>query len=236
MDEAVGVTALVIAHRTCPRHAAENSLAGVAMAGSLGADAVEVDVRVTADGVPVLIHDAKLPQNGGSAVPVRSLPFEEFRRLSRSDDGLPVPTLEGALHVLPAGVVMAIDVKEARAAPPIVGLIEQRAEVRVQLWARSLSVLRYFGRTLPDVDRALLRDTRRASSMPRYVSDAARCGAHAISPRWGLISSELVADAHARGLKVYSMAEDAASQASRLAAGLDGLVTDWPEEARAEVW
>ena len=175
------------------------------MAGALGADAVEVDVRLTGDDVPVLIHDAKFQPDGGS--------------------------LEEALEVLPAGVVMAIDVKEARAAPQVVELVRQVTADRVQVWARSLSVLRRFVEELPDVERALLRDTRRASAMPRYVEDAARCGAHAISPRWVLISRELVAEAHSRGLKVYSMAESAESQASKLAMGLDGVVTDWPEEA-----
>lgn len=48
---------LVIAHRTCPRDAPENSLEGIARATELGADVVEVDVRRTADGVPVLVHD-----------------------------------------------------------------------------------------------------------------------------------------------------------------------------------
>ncbi|MDH3707216.1 MAG: glycerophosphodiester phosphodiesterase, partial [Acidimicrobiia bacterium] len=43
----------VIAHRTCPLDGPENSLAGIATARELGADLVEIDVRRTADGVPV---------------------------------------------------------------------------------------------------------------------------------------------------------------------------------------
>ena len=41
---------LVIAHRACPHYAAENSLDGIARAARLGADAVEIDVRLTRDG------------------------------------------------------------------------------------------------------------------------------------------------------------------------------------------
>jgi hypothetical protein len=40
-----------------------------------------------------------------------------------------------------------------------------------------------------------------------------------------------VAECHSRGLTVYAMARDAASQAEKLECGIDGVVTDWPEEA-----
>jgi len=205
------------------------------MAGALGADAVEVDVRLTADDVPMLIHDARVRPADGAPDRLRTLPFAQVRELRRAADGLPIPTLEEALQALPHDVAMVIDVKEARAARQVVPLAAQLPPGRVRLWARSLSVLQLFARELPEVERALLRDTRRASAMPRYLEDAARCGAHAISPRWRLVTPELVADAHARGLKVFAMAENAESQAAKLAAGLDGVVTDWPEEARAAI-
>ena len=48
---------LVTAHAACMGHAPENTLAGMRKAIELAADAVEVDVRCTADGVPVLLHD-----------------------------------------------------------------------------------------------------------------------------------------------------------------------------------
>jgi glycerophosphoryl diester phosphodiesterase len=54
------VAALVIAHRTCPRDAAENSIAGIREAAKAKADVVEIDVRLTSDGHPVLMHDPSL--------------------------------------------------------------------------------------------------------------------------------------------------------------------------------
>ena len=47
-----------IAHRTAPLDAPENSLAGSVRSGELGADYVEIDVRLTRDGVPVMLHAA----------------------------------------------------------------------------------------------------------------------------------------------------------------------------------
>ena len=49
---------LITAHAACKGHAPENTLAGVRAALDLGADAIEIDVRCTSDGVPVLLHDA----------------------------------------------------------------------------------------------------------------------------------------------------------------------------------
>ena len=51
---------VIIAHRTSPRDAPENSLAGIRRSAELEADYVEIDVRLTRDGVPVMLHDALL--------------------------------------------------------------------------------------------------------------------------------------------------------------------------------
>ncbi len=55
----------IIAHRTCPRHATENSLEGIRKAAELGADGVEIDVQRTLDGVPILMHDKTLWRTAG---------------------------------------------------------------------------------------------------------------------------------------------------------------------------
>ena len=226
----------VIAHRTCPRHEAENSLAGIARAGVLGADGVEIDVRLTRDGVPVLVHDRTLLRIAWLPLPARWLPFRWLRRLRRRDDGRRIPTFAEALEALPEGVVMAIDVKDPRAARPAIAEIRrQGAEERVLLWAQSMAAVRVFGRELPEVERALLRDTRAGAATRRFLADAGRCGADAISAHWDRITPEFVAGAHERDLKVYAMARDARSQAAGVAAGLDGVVTDWPEEALGAV-
>ncbi len=61
---------VIIAHRTSPRDAPENSLAGIARSAELGADYVEIDVRLTRDGVPVMLHDALLLRTTGRPWPV----------------------------------------------------------------------------------------------------------------------------------------------------------------------
>ncbi|MFO0997997.1 MAG: glycerophosphodiester phosphodiesterase family protein [Alphaproteobacteria bacterium] len=96
----------VIGHRGASRRAPENTLAGIRMAARLGIAWVEFDVRLTADGVPVLFHDAMLERttNGCGAVVAHGL--EPLRRLDAGAwfgpafRGERIPTLKEAIEVL----------------------------------------------------------------------------------------------------------------------------------------
>lgn len=121
---------LVIAHRGASGFAPENTLAAFKLALTLEADGVEMDVQLTADGHPVVIHDARVNRTTNGAGSVSSLTLDQLqsldagswfeRRLSRrprlrtmarrisaeADDAFqtfsrePVPTLEAALSLL----------------------------------------------------------------------------------------------------------------------------------------
>ncbi len=140
------------------------------------------------------------------------------------------------LAALPEGVLMAIDVKEVQAAGPVIEEVRRHgARARVMLWAKSMPAVREFASSEPEIERALLRDTWTGRATRKFLADAERCRADAISARWGVITPAFVSEAHERGLRVYAMATDAESQAEKIAAGLDGVVTNWPEEALAAV-
>jgi glycerophosphoryl diester phosphodiesterase len=70
----------IIAHRCGGALAPENSLAGLAIAARLGCRAVEFDVMLTADGVPILIHDETLERTTAGAGRVADLTLAEIRR------------------------------------------------------------------------------------------------------------------------------------------------------------
>lgn len=92
---------LVLAHRGASRQAPENTLDAFAVARTLGADGVELDVRRTADGVPVLSHDPVVEGYGL----VRARPFAPLRAVRPE-----VPTLVEALTAL-RGLVVNIEMK-----------------------------------------------------------------------------------------------------------------------------
>lgn len=114
---------LIVGHRGARARFPENSLPALRHALAAGADAVEIDVRASADDVLVLAHDATLPPGlcraeGGRRLPaglaIRGLSFEALRRFDcgavanprfpaqRAVPGTPIPSLEEVLHLLAA--------------------------------------------------------------------------------------------------------------------------------------
>ncbi|MFJ9869135.1 glycerophosphodiester phosphodiesterase [Streptomyces sp. NPDC101165] len=86
-------TVTAVAHRGAPYRFRENTLDSLRSALDLGADAVEIDVRLTRDGVPVLLHDETLKRLWEHDRPLRSLSADEVRGLTAGG----VPTLAEAL-------------------------------------------------------------------------------------------------------------------------------------------
>lgn len=86
-------TVTAVAHRGDPYRVRENTIDSLRSALHRGADAVEIDVRLTRDGVPVLLHDETLERLWEVDRPLRALSADEARGLT--DGG--VPTLEAAL-------------------------------------------------------------------------------------------------------------------------------------------
>jgi glycerophosphoryl diester phosphodiesterase len=83
---------LVVAHRGASKARAENTQVAFEAAIVAGADAVEFDVRLTADGVPVVIHDATLDRTTDGVGPVSAVTLAELRNVT-------IPTPEGPLEV-----------------------------------------------------------------------------------------------------------------------------------------
>ncbi len=96
----------IIGHRGCAGYAVENSLEAIYTAADMGINWVELDVKLTKDGVPIIFHDDTLERmtNGEGAVAEKTL--AELKELdlaglySESYSSLKIPTLEEALDVL----------------------------------------------------------------------------------------------------------------------------------------
>lgn len=70
---------LVIGHRGASRLAPENTMAAFRLALESGADGVEFDVRLTRDGIPIIIHDDNLRRTGNSTERIAALSLEELK-------------------------------------------------------------------------------------------------------------------------------------------------------------
>ncbi len=94
----------IIAHRGFSAVAPENTLAAFAAAIEHGADAIELDVQLSADGIPVVIHDTKLKRTTGTKGKVFKKTLSELKQLDAGAwfhpqfSGQQIPTLAEALH------------------------------------------------------------------------------------------------------------------------------------------
>jgi glycerophosphoryl diester phosphodiesterase len=224
----------VIAHRTCPLDAPENSLHGIARAAELGADAVELDVRLTKDGVPVLAHDRTCWRVARRPWPVRWIGHERFTGVRHRGTADHLPTLRDALEALPASMGVAIDLKDHRAVRSTAAVVHDlRLVDRVMVWARTPQGVCDARMLLGPVRTALLRDTDDEESTVRYVRDAHGCGATSVSIHQDRVTARVIDEAARLGVLALAWVVDREAHERVLRFGVAGVVTDWPRLARA---
>ena len=134
----------VIAHRGASGDAPENTMAAFELAVEQGADAIELDVRLTADGVPVVLHDPTLDRTTSHRGPLRALALDPLRDIDAgarfSPDqgrtypfrgtGIQVPTLAEVLRAFPL-MPFLIELKEPEAQEAVKRvLLEEGAALR----------------------------------------------------------------------------------------------------------
>lgn len=226
---------VIIAHRTLPLDEPENSLAGIRRAGALGADYVEIDVRRARDGVPVLLHDALLLRTAWWPWPVSWTNAASLRRTRLRGGDEPVPTFAAAVAALPDGLGIAIDTKDPGAADAVVAELRNQGRLhRALLWAQDEQAVRWYATHAGDEagEVALLRDALEPDAIDRLLADAQAFGATAISAHQDSVDEALLARAHGLGLRVHCWFQDEATQRAKATLPLDGIVTDWPVDAR----
>lgn len=200
---------------------------GIERAAAFGAQVVEIDVRLSRDGVPVLSHDPWLWR-------VKRRPYVIAWSRARR---LRLPTFDDALATAArVGIEVSIDVKDPRARDAVVRTVRATgAADRVHLWAREREQVEVYAREFPGSEVALLRETHDQAAHEQFLADAEAWGATAVSGNQDAAGPEFIATARERGIAVYAWYQTLDKQRQRLEpaarAGLHGAVTDWPEEA-----
>ncbi|HEV7722354.1 MAG TPA: glycerophosphodiester phosphodiesterase [Iamia sp.] len=223
----------VIAHRTCPLDAPENSREGVAFAASAGADAVEIDLRLSRDGVPVLSHDPLTFRTTWWPLVVSWTPSAWLTRLRLRDAQETLPAFTDILAVLPDGIELAVDVKDGRSMAAAVETLTDAGMLdRARLWSSHPDAIGVARRVAPGQERAWLQNTETEEAALAYLRRASEVGATAVSVMDVSLTTDVVRAGHDLGLRVNSWVRTLAVQDRVLAAAPDAVVTDWVGEAR----
>ena len=227
-----------IAHRGAGKLAPENTLAAFRLGAQHGYRMFECDAKLSADGVPFLLHDATLQRTTSGQGTAGDLPWSELSQLdagawhSRAHAGEALPTLENlARFCLANDHFLDIEIKPTPGTERRTGEVVAREAAR--LWA---------GRAVPPLltsfqPDALAGAMQAAPALPRgLLLDSLREGwfeaaqaldCAAIVCNYSLWNEELVRRVHAAGMRAlsYTVNDDWAAQ-WLLALGTDGIVTD----------
>ncbi len=119
---APGGRIMIAAHRGGHLSAPENSLAAIDEAVTEGADIIELDVKVSSDGVPYLMHDQTVNRTTDGEGDAEALTYAEVRRLTLRGGTTPPPTLIEALRATCGRLLVDLDLKTDRIAPVVAAI------------------------------------------------------------------------------------------------------------------
>jgi len=229
-----------IAHRGAGRLAPENTLAAFRVGAGHGYRAFECDVKLSADGVPFLIHDATLERTTSVRGSATALTWAELSRLDagswhgRTWAGEPLPSLHAiARYCMRNGFALNIELK-----PPSLetarGTGRTVAEAACGLWSDAASTPPLLSSFEPEalagacdgaphLPRALLLDTLRDG----WLGEAVGLDCVAVVAHHPLLDADVIGRIHDAGLRALSYTVNDPAEAHRLVAcGIDGLITD----------
>ena len=164
-------------HRGCrgAGYPPENSLSAFQAAMDAGAGGIELDVRLTSEGVPVVFHDAILERMTGQAGEVSSLFLAEIRKL-RLPAKQSIPTLEGVLELVTkrnpgSQFVVNIELKDPKAVDAVAALVRRWKAQRFLISSFDMDSLREMKRVAPELPIGTLFECT-AEDLPQKLADA----------------------------------------------------------------
>lgn len=234
------------AHRGAGKLAPENTLAALKHGHALGYRMAEFDVKLSADGVAFLLHDATLQRTTNGRGRADALAWRELAQLdaggwhSRPFAGEPLPTLGAVASFCCAnGVLVNVEIK------PTPGR-ERETGAAVALdasvfWSDSATppLLSSFSELALAAAQETVADLPRAYLFSRLPTDwRERCmalGCVAVDVKHTALRPRIVEDAHAHGLAVVAWTVNDPKRAKELAAwGVDTIITDAVDRLRPD--
>lgn len=225
----VGVTA----HRGHARAAPENTLGAIRKAIESGADYAEIDVQLTADGIPVLLHDRDLMRVAGDPRRLTDLTFDEVRKLDVGSwfgpqfAGEKVPTLAEVIELSRGRMKLNIELKAFGPAPdlgPTVARLVREKDFDADSLVTSfnLDALAEVKRLNPRVRTGLI--------VAHAIGDVSRVDVDVLNVRADHLTDELIRDAHRRGREVHAWTvNDPRQMAELIKRGVDNILTSDPD-------
>lgn len=230
-------------HRGAKGEAPENTLAGFAYAVALGLKGIELDTRLSADELPVVMHDATVDRTTSGSGRVADLTAGQMRgldaRAEHADWPGPtgVPTLHEVLDAVAPALDVALRIELKRDEPArlerlcaiLMRLIDEHGIAsRIVVSSFESAALEIMQAAAPGIRRAFIT----SKDAPGSIRTAERLGCASVDLPTTSLTPDAVREAHARGLTVMGWHGNSAAEIDLLlGCGVDSFTTDHPTRA-----
>jgi glycerophosphoryl diester phosphodiesterase len=236
------MTTLVIGHAAAAGEAPANTLAGVRACLDARADAMEIDLQLCADGVPVLMHDETVNRTTNLRGKVRELSLAALQAAD-AGDGEPVPTLDQVLELVSGRLTVMCELKatpgdsehDQRCVDAVLDVLERRgAKAWAAIHSFNPDMVARARTTEPRVSAAIISPPVKGDALERLLGATLKRNGQAISVEHSCVTPDLVLRARRRQLTVWTWTADTERDWARLVrAGVDGIITNLPHRLRA---
>lgn len=228
----------VIAHRGNHAHAHENTLTALQRAIDAGVDYAEIDVRRTADGHYILLHDATVNRMTDGHGPVAELTLAQLKALRVRDAKRPelpadrVPTLEEALTLAKGRLNLYLDFKAGDRAEVAKIIRDAGVERQILVYDEPEAVSEW--RRLQPALPLIVSPPANVKTPGALVTFAKKAGIEVLDSDWRRYTREMINEARNAGLQVWPDIQDGEETAEYyarvVAVGFTGVQTDHPEQ------
>ena len=231
----------VWAHRGASGHAPENTVPAFELAHLLGADGIELDVQLSKDGVPVVIHDEQIDRVSDGVGNVRDFTLEELRAFNMNVQfpaygRVAIPTLS-EVYDLVKGTQMVVNLELKNSVVFYEGLEERVLELAREKGLEDRVIYSSFNHYSMRRMKRLLPSARVAFLYSDGILDAAeyarRNGVFAIHPslvNMGYPGVDVVRECHERGVRVHVWTVNETADIEKMKAlGADAVITNYVE-------
>lgn len=233
---------LVLGHACAAGEAPANTLAGVRACIAAGVEGMEIDVQLSSDGVPVLMHDDTVDRTTNLSGPVREKTFAELQAAD-AGSGEAVPALDQVLRLVAGRFTVMCELKATPDAPDqdqacVDAVVEVIRKHNAESWTAIHSfnpvMVERARNTEPRISATIITGPVHGEQVDRLLGALLKRNGQAVSVEHHCIDRALIEKAKRRQVTVWAWTADSPEDWARIVeAGVDGIITNVPHRLRA---
>jgi len=212
---------LKIGHRGAKGYATENTIASFQKAIELGVDMIELDVHLSKDGIPVVIHDETIDRTTHYSGFVNQFTAEFLQSID-------VPSLKDVFDLVENRCAINIEIKVFVATKPVLEVLKNTKfpQEKIIISSFNWDVLNVCHSEGENISLGFLTEL----SIEEALTFAKKINAYSINPYFKLLNPENVKDIHQNGFKVFPWTVNNPDDITFVKSlKVDGIISDFPD-------